>query len=84
MAKTCSIGFRSGEYFGRKNSLAPTERISRANDLAPVTAEIIDDDDVAWAKRGQDRTFLYTDRIRPPTTLGISNLRSDRHLKEAC
>src|SRR3954471_21233532 len=28
LAKTCSIGFRSGEYFGRKKSLAPTERMS--------------------------------------------------------
>src|SRR5260370_36269835 len=26
--KTCSIGLRSGEYFGRKNSLAPAARIS--------------------------------------------------------
>lgn len=25
LAKTCSIGFRSGEDFGRKNSLAPTD-----------------------------------------------------------
>ncbi len=29
LAKTCSIGFRSGEYFGRNRSLAPTERMSR-------------------------------------------------------
>ena len=28
LAKTCSIGFRSGEYFGRKKSLAPVERMS--------------------------------------------------------
>ena len=28
LAKTCSIGFRSGQYFGRKNSLAPAERMS--------------------------------------------------------
>ena len=28
LAKTCSIGFRSGEYFGRNSSLAPTDRIS--------------------------------------------------------
>ena len=25
LAKTCSMGFRSGEYFGRKNSLARVE-----------------------------------------------------------
>ena len=28
LAKTCSMGLRSGEYLGRKNSLAPAERIS--------------------------------------------------------
>jgi ATP-dependent DNA ligase len=26
--KTCSMGFRSGEYFGKKNSLAPAVRMS--------------------------------------------------------
>ncbi len=28
LAKTCSIGFRSGEHFGRKKSLAPAARMS--------------------------------------------------------
>src|SRR5437763_1273300 len=28
LANTCSIGFRSGEYFGSRNSLAPAERMS--------------------------------------------------------
>src|SRR5580700_3777355 len=28
LAKTCSIGFRSGEYLGRKNSFAPAERMA--------------------------------------------------------
>jgi hypothetical protein len=28
LATTCSIGFRSGEYFGRKKSLAPAARMS--------------------------------------------------------
>src|SRR5438477_12101338 len=28
VAKTCSMGFRSGENFGRKKSFAPAERIS--------------------------------------------------------
>ncbi len=26
LAKNCSIGFRTGEYFGRKKSLAPAAR----------------------------------------------------------
>ena len=33
LANTCSIGLRSGEYFGRKISLAPTERMSRRTAL---------------------------------------------------
>ena len=33
LAKTCSIGLRSGEYFGSKISLAPTERMSRRTAL---------------------------------------------------
>jgi hypothetical protein len=28
LAKTCSMGLRSGEYFGKKNSLAPAERMA--------------------------------------------------------
>jgi hypothetical protein len=28
LAKTCSMGFMSGEYFGQKKSLAPAARIS--------------------------------------------------------
>lgn len=33
LAKTCSIGFRSSEYSGKKKSLAPTERMSRRSAL---------------------------------------------------
>src|ERR1700730_14197125 len=29
LAKTCSMGFRSGEYLGRKNNLAPADRIAQ-------------------------------------------------------
>ena len=28
LANTCSIGFRSGEYFGRRNSFAPARRMA--------------------------------------------------------
>ena len=31
MAKTCSIGLRSGEYFGRNTRRAPTSRIEGVN-----------------------------------------------------
>ena len=54
LAKTCSMGFRSGEYFGRKKSLAPAARMSCAHGLALVAAEIVHDDDVAWAQRGDE------------------------------
>src|SRR3954454_3379024 len=53
LAKTCSIGFRSGEYFGRKNSLAPAERMSWARHCF-VAAEIVHDDDIAGTKDGQN------------------------------
>jgi hypothetical protein len=33
LAKTCSIGLRSGEYFGRKNNLAPAARMVRRTAL---------------------------------------------------
>src|SRR5215469_10338820 len=53
LAKTCSMGFRSGEYFGKKNSLAPAEL---AHCLAPVTAEVVHDDDVVRVQaREQNR-----------------------------
>ena len=52
LAKTCSIGLRSGECFGRRKSLAPAERMSWRYDLAVVAAEIIHDDDVAGTKGG--------------------------------
>jgi hypothetical protein len=49
LPKSCSIGLRSGEYFGRKNSLAPTDRMARRTAL-PLRAEIVEDDDVARPK----------------------------------
>ena len=57
LAKTCSIGLRSGEYFGRKNSLAPAERMSAAHGFALVAAEIVHDDDVAGLQGRAARTF---------------------------
>ena len=54
LAKTCSIGLRSGEYLGRKKSLAPAARMARRMGLATVAAEIVDDDDVAWLEGGDE------------------------------
>ena len=53
LAKTCSIGFRSGEYFGRQEQLGAGRADELAYDLAPVAAEIVHDDDVAGPQRGQ-------------------------------
>ena len=47
LAKSCSMGLRSGEYFGRKNSLAPADRTARRTVLSLMRAEIVEDDDVA-------------------------------------
>jgi hypothetical protein len=33
LAKSCSMGFRSGEYLGRKKSLAPAARMDRRTAL---------------------------------------------------
>ena len=52
LAKACSIGFRSGLYLGKKNSLAPTLRIAHLIAGVPVTAEVVHHDDVAWPQGG--------------------------------
>src|SRR4030095_9597226 len=57
LAKACSIGFRSGEYFGRKNSLAPTMRIGSRTGLATMTAKVIHNDNVAGAKCWNQHLF---------------------------
>jgi hypothetical protein len=54
LATTCSIGFRSGEYFGRKKSLAPAARMIWRTAFGFVTTEIFHDHDVAGAKRGDE------------------------------
>src|SRR5258705_10810746 len=53
LAKTCSIGFRSGEYFGSKE-LGPGCADELAHRFGFVTTEIVHDHDVAGAKRGDD------------------------------
>ena len=60
LAKTCSIGFRSGEYFGRKKSLAPTRSDELTHDLALVAAEIVHDDDIAGPK---GRQVIFADLV---------------------
>jgi len=43
---------RSGEYLGRKKSLAPTERMAPRT-CGPCGAEIVHDDDVAGTEGGK-------------------------------
>ena len=57
LEKTCSIGFRSGEYLGRKSSLAPAARIA-SDPLSAVAAEIVHDHHVASLQR-RDREGPY-------------------------
>ena len=56
-AKSFSMGFRSGEYLGSKNSLAPAERMARRTALPLVRAEIVHDDDVAGLE-GWDKNLI--------------------------
>jgi hypothetical protein len=44
------MGFRSGEYFGRKISLAPAERMSRRTGFPFVATEIVHDHDVTGSQ----------------------------------
>ena len=57
LAKSCSIGFRSGEYFGRKKSLAPAARMAARIALPLWGAEIVHDDDVARLQRRHQDLF---------------------------
>ena len=70
--KACSIGLRSGESFGGKNSLAPTERINLAHGFAFVAAQIVHDDDASRPK-GWSETFFK----KGPEALAIN-----RHVGE--
>ncbi len=56
MAKTCSIGLRSGEYFGR-NTGGPDGPDRLPDGLSFVRAEIVEDDDVAWFE-GRNQELL--------------------------
>ncbi len=39
LQKTCSIGFRSAEYYGSKKAFAPASRVTRPHSLAAMAAE---------------------------------------------
>ena len=53
-AKTCSIGLRSGEYFGRKRSFGAGGAYQLPHGFAFMATEIVHNNDVAGAKRGDE------------------------------
>jgi hypothetical protein len=57
LAKTCSIGSRSGEHFGRNTRRAPTARMACRTALSLVGAEIVEDDDVARLEGRREDLF---------------------------
>ena len=60
LAKTCSMGLRSGEYLGRNRSRAPAWRMACRHGLGLVRAEVVHDDDVAGLE-GWDQHVLHID-----------------------
>ena len=50
LAKTCSIGLRSGEYLGRNTRRAPGGSDGLSHRLSLVGAEIVEDNDVARSR----------------------------------
>lgn len=56
--KNCSIGFISGEYFGRKKSGAPSGADSQAYGMTLARSEIVHDDDVARPQAGESHMDL--------------------------
>ena len=57
LAKTCSIGLRSGEYFGRKTRRPPTSPDRLPHRPSFEGAEIVEDHDVAWLQRRHEELF---------------------------
>src|SRR3984893_13689094 len=82
LAKTCSIGFRSGEYLGRKNKFGARCSDRPANGLPLVASKIIHHHEVASSKRGHkyllDISFEAF-AISPPICLARARRGSDQH-----
>ena len=53
LAKTCSMVFRSGEYFWQEEELGADGANELTHGFASVAAEIVQDNDIAGAKRRQ-------------------------------
>jgi len=73
LAKTCSIGLRSGEYFGRNTRRAPTSRIALRTAFPFVGAEVVEDHDVARLE-GRNEDLL---------DIGVKALAIDRSVEQA-
>src|SRR6202046_4524304 len=57
LAKTCSIGLRSGEYLGRNTRRAPTSRIARRMAFALWEPRVVEDDDGARLEGRNEELF---------------------------
>ena len=72
LAKTCSMGLRSGRVFGQEEELGAGRADKFAHGFALMTAEIVHDNNVASAKR----------RHQDPCHIGAKALAIDRPLKK--
>src|ERR1700678_1970723 len=57
LAKTCSIGLRSGEYLGQKHEARPDVSDRSSYGLCLVGAEVVEDDDVARLEGRNEELF---------------------------
>ena len=57
LAKTCSIGLRSGEYLGRNSRRAPAALIALSHRLSFVRSEIVEHDDVVALEGRNEELF---------------------------
>ena len=73
LAKTCSIGLRSGEYFGRNRRRAPAAVIAFRTAFPFVGAEIVEHDNIVGLE-GRDEELL---------DLGEKPLAVDRAVEHA-
>ena len=64
LAKTCSIGFRSGEYFGQEEQLGAGRPDGLTHGFSLVAAKIVHHDDVAGRECGyKDRLDIGSERF---------------------
>ena len=73
LAKTCSIGLRSGAYFGRKHQTRPDVADRPPHRLCLVGAEVVEDHDVARLEGWNEELF----------DVGVEAFAVDRPVEQA-